>query len=177
MLEMRAAVLAAVAIAVAGVARADDCAVPLAAALKLDAVPYHMTMKETSAADKVLNGDANSVSEVITTADKMYVNVNGTWHATEKVTHDDDDLQNAMKSSTCAYLRDEAVGGTDAAVYHVSDKSDPDATMEETLWIAKDGGHILRMDIDTDVGGGDVGKSHSSSLFDYTNVSPPANAE
>jgi hypothetical protein len=107
----------------------------------------------------------------------MYVNVDGTWHATEKIAHDDEDVQDELKNSTCTYLRDETVGGVDAAVYHVSDKPDPDTVIEETLWIAKDSGLVLRMDVDTDVGGGDVGKSHSSAVLDYTDVSPPAGVE
>ena len=59
--------------------------------------------------------------------------------------------------------------------YHVS--SDPDMKTEETLWIAKDSGLMLRIDADFDVGGGDAGKSRSSSEIDYTEVAPPAGVE
>ena len=174
---LKAVPLIAVGLGVAGFARAEDCAVPLAAALKLDQVPYHMRMTDVDGTDKAVNGGSPTVSEVIATADKMYVNVDGKWRAIDKITHDDEDVQNEIKNSSCAYLRDEAVGGVDAAVYHVSDKPDEDTVIEETLWVAKDSGLVLRMDIDTDVGGGDVGKSHSSSLIDYADVSPPAGVQ
>ena len=160
----------------AGGARADDCEAAMAAMLKLHATPNRMEMTEASGSDA---GGKPEVSVMISTADRVYVQVEGSWHSVEKDPADVPDMENALSSGdfTCTRLREEAVGGVASTVYHIDNRSDPDTTISETIWVADDSGLPLRIETEMDTGAGDVGKSHTTIVLDYDDVKPPAGLE
>jgi hypothetical protein len=47
------------------------------------------------------------------------------------------------------------------------------ATEDAQVWIAKGTGLALREEIDMDVGGGSMGKSHASIRYEYGSIQPP----
>ena len=79
----------------AGGARADDCEAAMAAMLKLHATPNRMEMTEASGSDA---GGKPEVSVMISTADRVYVQVEGSWHSVEKDPADVPDMENALSS-------------------------------------------------------------------------------
>ncbi|MFO1105703.1 MAG: hypothetical protein U1E34_06350 [Amaricoccus sp.] len=158
-------------------ARADDCAAPLAAAVQLGTLPYRMHLVTTSGTD-ALRGGKPEEGDLIATADKTYVELDGTWHASEREADSGDDMKAAIAEGkvTCSYLRDETVDGEATAVYHVLDAMDEESPQDETLWVSKATGLLVRLDSAVDVGG-DAGKSTTTATFDYKDVKAPADAQ
>ena len=66
---------------------------------------------------------------------------------------------------TCAYLRDEAIGGQSAAVYREQYKGDTGSTTA-TIWISGSSGRLLREEQDGDITG--KGKGHISYHWNST---------
>ena len=75
-------------------------------------------------------------------------------------------------NATCQVVREESVDGKPATVYSLHTKSE-DATEDAQMWIAKSTGLPLREEMDTDVGAGNMGKSHLSTRYEYNNIRPP----
>lgn len=71
----------------------------------------------------------------------------------------------AFGDHTCAYLRDESVGGQPAAVYREQYKGDTGSTTA-TIWISKSSGRLLREEQDGDISG--KGKGHISYHWSST---------
>ena len=161
-------------LAAGAAALADDCDVPLAAAVKMYTVPYRMHSVTTGGAAAALAGGKPVQADMVATADKMYIQVNGAWHAIERPKPDEDDNVEAMKAgkAICTRLREEAVDGVPAIVWQVEQK-DVQEMKQQTVWIADDSGLMLKGEFQMDVGGGDVGKSTTTIELSYTDVTPP----
>lgn len=167
---MKTCLLPAVAAAVlgAGAANAAGCDTPIDAALKLNDTPYHMTMTT-----QVGDGSPER-GELISTEDATYVNIRGTWHPgpKEDLTLGDVDVLTEGDEVTCSPVRSEVVNNVLTVVWQIEDRSDPDEIKHQTVWIGKDDGRILRMQMDIgEEGQGD--RSHMVADVDYTNVLPP----
>jgi hypothetical protein len=104
----------------------------------------------------------------------MYVLVEGKWKRVPGTPADmlkqSQENRNTTKHS-CRYVREEAVNGEATVVYAAHSESEY-AKVDMTVWISKSKGLTVRQDVDMDVGGL-MGKSHTSSRYDYTNVAPP----
>lgn len=152
----------------AGATHAASCDTPLDAALKLNDTPYHMTMSTTGP------GSDSETSEIISTDDATYVKVRDVWHPgpKEELTLGDTDIAEAESAMTCQLVRSETVAGTPTDVWRIEDRSDPDELKLQTVWIARDTGLIVRMEIEIDEDGKRDG-THTSAEIDYSDVLPP----
>jgi hypothetical protein len=152
---------------------ANGCDAPLMAMNKLWRAPSHQYLTETGG----YNGGKTRNSEIITMADARYLLMAGKWHhsamsqqeAAEEIASN---RENVAKD-VCRYLRDESVGGESAALYSTHHQTEDD-TSDTQIWISKKNGLPLRMEIDIDVGGGAMGKTHNSFRVDYSHVTAPA---
>ena len=79
---------------------------------------------------------------------------------------------NALKDE-CTFVRDESVSGESAALYTAKHKTEDDSSTTQ-LWVSRKTGLPLKFEIDRDVGGGAIGKSHQTLRAEYTNVAAPA---
>jgi hypothetical protein len=68
---------------------------------------------------------------------------------------------------TCSYLRDEAVAGQSAAVYHEQYRHKTGST-DATIWISKNSGRLLREEQDGDI----VGKGKGHIAYRWTAAKP-----
>ncbi len=170
--------LAVIALGAGGPAFAGACDTPLAAALKMNTIPYKLHTVTTGGPDAAANGGQPTASDMVATADKMYIEVDGSWHSVPRPKDMGDDAVAAMQAGnvSCSRLRDELVDGVATSVWQVDEKDDEDIT-RQTVWIADDSGLMLRAEFEMDVGGGDAGKSSTTADFSYTDVTPPAGAE
>lgn len=153
-------------------AHADGgCQPTLDAMQKLAQTPVHQYMHQTAAYRKTPTD-----SEVVITADHMYVRTSGQWRA---MPFDPKKQAQELRGSAaatrmaCRYLRDEAVDGQAAAVYASHDDQGDGTSVDVTMWISKSSGLPLRQSTDVDVGG-ELGKSHDEVRFDYADVKAPA---
>jgi hypothetical protein len=147
----------------------DPACKPLSDALdKLITMPYHLFTTHTGAT-------GNKNSETIYTADSVYVLMNGKWHPAPDTRKDMAEMKKEQeqkaKTSTCKYVRDEAVNGEAAALYSTHDETEV-GKIDSEIWVSKSKDLIVRQDIDIDVGGA-IGKSKTSSRFEYNNVQAP----
>lgn len=158
----------AAAVTLAPAARAEgDCDTPIEAALKLNDTPYHMTMTTFDASGK------SDVSEIISLDDATYVKIGNTWHPGPKealTLGDADDMAEAEQNMTCLQAGSEAVNGTMSDVWRVDDRSDPGEPKRQTVWIAKDTGQLVRLELDVDEG---QDAAHMVADIDYKDVAPP----
>ncbi|HEX3556266.1 MAG TPA: hypothetical protein VIA62_23860 [Thermoanaerobaculia bacterium] len=174
---VRASVIAILIAAAAGQpARAADplCKLVLDAMAKQTATPSHLYATEVMA----LRGGKPKATESIYAGGAIYIQVRGQWKRSPMSIQDmqkqrEENVRNA-KSMTCRYLRDEAVNGEAAAVYH-SQAETEDGKSESTLWLSKRSGLPLRSESDVDVGGGE--KRHLTIRYDYGGVRPPAGVQ
>jgi hypothetical protein len=163
------ALLPAMALLAAGTARAAGCDTPLDAAMKLNDVPYRMTMTTKDAPDA-----PPEVAEIISTDDATYVKVgDGAWRLgpKEDLSLGDADGLAGADGMSCQLLRSEPSRGATADVWRVEDVSDPDEPKHQTVWIARDSGLITRMEVEIDEAGSGV--SHMSAEIDYDEVLSP----
>lgn len=143
------------------------CKTALDASLKTTSTPHHAYTTTT------LEGK-NHTAEVIVVNDKSYVLVQGRWRANpmtiaDLVKQEKANIDSA-KVYTCRAVRDEAVNGQSATVYHVRTENDV-IKSEGDVWIAKAGGLVVRVEEDIDEGDGV--KMHASTRYDYSNVKAP----
>lgn len=153
---------------------AGACGLVVAADEKQVMTPYH-SFVTTSV------GGRTQTSEAITTVDATYVNVHGQWRRsplTPKALLEQkrENVRNA-KTFECQVVRDEAVNGAAATVYHVHTVMDEVGTADGQIWIAKGSGLPVKIEIDTDSGDGPENKRHTSTRFDYDNVQAPASVK
>jgi hypothetical protein len=143
--------------------------------LKQIGTPTHIFQTETAA----FRGGRTETSEVIYTGGAIYVQVRGKWRKSpltpQEMRVQQEENQRDAKSMSCAYLRDEAVGGEAAAVYRTHGVTEA-GTTDATLWMSKRTGLPLKNEMDMDVGG-KLGKSHRTIRYDYANVRPPAGVQ
>jgi hypothetical protein len=145
-----------------------SCQPVLDALTKVVSTPSHSYSTQTSEGRQ-------TVSEVIYTQGKLFVRMNGKWRQIpedpKKVLEQmAEDLKHA--TTTCQIVREESVNGLPATIYSVHSKTE-DATGQGQMWIAKGQGLLLREEMDLDVGGGENGKSHRSTRYEYGNIQPP----
>lgn len=165
---MRALLFPVAALALPVAALAGDCDVPLAAAMKINDIPYRMHMERGSGADA-------EVSDMVATADRMYVRVDGAWHAMDRDRDTAEEMAAALAAGQleCSLLRQEPVGGVAATVYDVR-QTDEDGVTEQTVWIDDASGLMLRIVMkDEDGDGGEV----TTGDFGYDDVAAPVGAE
>jgi hypothetical protein len=158
-------------------ARAVDasCKPLLDGLLKQIGTPTHIVSTETAA----FRGGRTETSEVIYSGGAIYVQLHGRWRKSpltvEQMRAQQEENQRDAKSMSCAYLRDEAVGGEAAAVYRTHGVTEA-GTTDATLWMSKRTGLPLKDEVDLDAGG-KLGKSHQTIRYDYANVRPPAGVQ
>jgi hypothetical protein len=169
----RAAILAVILLpAAAKTVHAGGCEAPLAAMNKLWQTPSHQYMTETAG---YLNGKTRT-SEIITTRTDRYLLVNGNWHHSaigkEEIAQMIQANEENVRKDECHFVRDDTVNGEAAALYATRHVSEDDSSTTQ-LWISRKSGLPLKFEIDRDVGGGAMGKSHQSMRVDYSNVTAP----
>ena len=132
-------------------------------------VPTHIYTTRTSGAKP---GPQNS--EAIYINGNSYVMAGGKWMRSpisiQEIQQEQKEKQ--KQPAACRLIRNEAVSGEPASVYGLHQEVEG-AKIDSVLWISTARGLLLRQDIDMDVGGYG-GKSHSSSRFEYRNVTAPA---
>jgi hypothetical protein len=146
----------------------DSCQPVFDALTKVVTTPSHSYSTHTS------NGKPNS-GEVIYTQRKVFVRVNGKWMKSPEdpkqvLGQEAEDRKHG--TATCQIGREESVNGQRATVYSLHSKTE-NATEEAEIWIAKGTGRALREEIEMDVSGGAMGKSHVSIRYEYGNIQPP----
>ncbi len=136
--------------------------------------PTHLYITESGA----IRGGREERSESIYAGGAIYVLHRGKWTRSPIALDDLRDGFSAGKddpkaTTTCRYVRDEAVNGEAAAVFSSHRRAIEDFQQSDsTIWISKRRGLPLRLEVDIDTGGS-LGRSHISTRYDYTNVTPP----
>ena len=146
----------------------DSCQPVFHALAKVVTTPSHSYSTHTG------NGRTTS-DETISTQGKAFIRVNGKWMKSPEAPKEilEQEAENRRHgTATCQIARAESVNGQTATVYSLHLKTEV-ATEEARMWIAKGTGLPLREEIDMDVGGGNMGKSHASIRYEYGNIQPP----
>jgi len=137
-------------------------------------IPTHIYTTESGPA----TGGKTRNTESIYLIDKAYVLVNGRWRVspvTPKMMVNDlkEARANAESNahSTCQMVREEAING-EAATLYSSHSETAETKTDSQMWISKSRGVPLKLELNTDLGGG-AGKRHRVSRFEYTNVQAP----
>jgi hypothetical protein len=156
-------------------AQSGVCSQVLAASMKMYDAPYHMYMVDSAQTDPRLNGGKPTVSEAISTGGVTYLFVDGKWMKSPITAADMKKSQqdaDAANKPACTHVRDESVNGEPASVWHSHSVTEA-GTSDTDMWISKSRSLLLKSDIHMDVGG-NMGKSHITSRYEYTNVRAPA---
>jgi len=153
-------------------AQSVSCKEFASAMIKQTVTPYHAYMSTTAGYNQ---GKAEQ-SEVISTADAMYVQVHGKWRRSPFTAQNVKDMQKALADSvsrnyTCTRVGSESLNGASTTRYHVKGRNE-EGEIGEEIWLASNG-LVKRVDMDMDVGGGAMGKSHSTMRYEYGNVQAP----
>jgi hypothetical protein len=170
------AMVLALAAVTARAAAADASCKPVEDALmKVFHTPTHLTSTRTGAA----YGATPHTGELIYMPDAIYVKMKGQWKRStmkpdDMLAQEKENMESA-KSFSCRYLREESVDGEPASVYGSHTVTDV-ATSDVTIWISVRTGLPLRQEVDLDIGG-KLGKSHTSSRYDYRDVHAPAGVQ
>lgn len=146
----------------------DSCQPVFSALTKVVTTPSHSYSTHT------MHG-RTTTSETVYMQDKAFIRVNGKWIASPDGPKEILEQQTENRkhgNTTCQVVREESVDGKPATVYSLHTKSE-DATEDAQMWIAKGTGLPLREEMDMDVGGGSMGKSHVSIRYEYGNIRPP----
>ncbi|MFO1209682.1 MAG: hypothetical protein U1E40_10725 [Amaricoccus sp.] len=169
--------LAVLGLALPGAAAAGGCDAALAAAKKLDTVPYKLHSVTLAVGGDAADADPE-VADMIATDDKLYFEVDGAWQAVPRDMSGLGDLDDDVASGdvTCRQLADADVNGVATAVYAIDDKAQQDVT-SQTVWIAKDSGLMLRAQSVMDEGDDGGGKSQTTMDFSFDDVKAPEGVE
>jgi hypothetical protein len=102
--------------------------------------------------------------------------VHGKWRRSPFTAQNVKDMQKALADSvsrnyTCTRVGSESLNGASTTRYHVKGRNEAGEIVEE-IWLASNG-LVKRVDMDMDVGGGAMGKSHSTMRYEYGNVQAP----
>lgn len=149
----------------------DGCEPEFEALRKMTTTPTHSFTTRTSA---LRGGSKPLTSEAIHVGGSIYFKLNNKWIRSaltpqEELRQEQENRKN--NKATCRYLREELVNGEAAALYSLHGENE-DAKSDTQLWISKSKGLLLRQEVDLDVGG-QLGKSHSSTRYEYNNVQAP----
>jgi opacity protein-like surface antigen len=148
---------------------ADACQPVFDALTKLITTPSHSYTTSTP-----VNGGQVRTAETIMTQGKKYIRANGKWMDTHVTTGEvlAQERENEKNSkATCQLLRSEVVNAEAAVVYSLS-REITGLREEAQIWISKSTGIPLREEQDADWGG-EIGKAHNSTHFEYGNIQPP----
>lgn len=158
-------------------AQTPECAPALAAESKLFDAPFHLYMVDSAQTDARLHGGKPTIGESIWTGGVDYVMVRGKWikNPVDVAAMRKERDTVATAKFSCSHLRDESVNGESAAVWRIHEVSD-DGTTDTDMWISKRRNLVLKSDVHQDVGGS-LGKGHTVSRYEYTNVRPPAGVQ
>ena len=153
-------------------AQSVSCKNFASAMIKQAVTPYHAYMSTTAG----YNQGKTEQSEVISTADAMYVQVHGKWRRSPFTAQKVKDMQKEAADSvsrnyTCTRIGSESLNGVSTTRYHVKGRNEAGEIVED-IWLASNG-LVQRVDMDMDVGGGAMGKSHSTMRYEYGNVQAP----
>jgi hypothetical protein len=149
----------------------SDCQPEFEALSKLATTPTHSYTTQTAASRA---GGKPVNSEAIYAGGVIYFKVNGKWiRSTLTPQQELQQVRENQKNSkaTCRYLREELVNGEVASVYSTHGENE-DAKSDARIWISKSRGLLLRQEVELNVGG-TLGKSSSSTRYEYGNVEPP----
>lgn len=134
--------------------------------------PNHQYMSSTRGA----NGGKPTASETINTGKARYIQFGGRWKASA-ITADEELKQSnenrEHNKSTCRFVHDESIDGTNAALYSVHVVTEY-GTNDTQVWISKTSGLPVHQKIDIDVGAGAAGKTRMDVRFEYSGVAAPA---
>ena len=146
--------------------QAEECSATLLSATVAQAkAPYAATMVTT------LPGAPATQSEIVTSADKMYVRTNGKWASVPYSAQDMINLVTTLanKSKTsCKTIGPETMQGEAATVYQEQVVSDRNKVVDSKVWISDKRGMPLRVESNLGEGGTTV------QSFRYDGVQPPA---
>jgi hypothetical protein len=139
---------------------ADDCAAAKSAMLDSGHKPHSVTVTAIDAQGKQV-----VTRQVQTTTNKYVQTKDGKWYAMNIAIKDLNDNTDSVKK--CSRVGNDAVNGESATVYVVS-FDQAGAMMEQKIWISSKN-LILKTEGNAD--GGRI-----VTAFDFSNVTPPANA-
>ena len=166
-MPFRFALLAAsVALSASHAFAAEGCAEVRAATLAGVSRPYAASIRIEHA------DDLPTISHVVMTGDKMYLEMRRVWSSTPMTTKQliDKVNQTTLKDIlVCQRTGDEMIDGVSTTIYGVENQT-PGHASHSRVWIAKANGLPLKTEVR--LGGGEV----VTSLFDYDHVEPPAGA-
>ena len=146
----------------------DSCQPVFDALTKVAATPNHSYSTHT------MQGKTIS-SETVYARDKAFIRVNGKWTVSPDSPKEILEQQNENRRNgtpACKIVRQESLNGQPATVYSLHNKTE-NGTEDAQIWIAKSTSLPLREEMDMDVGGGNLGKSHVSIRYEYGNIQPP----
>ncbi len=139
---------------------------------KLYGTPYHLYSTQTS---PQIDGGKPKTAETISVGGKLYIMTNGKWGVSPVSLPEEKQLeQRNRKNATnlsCHYLRDETVDGESAAVYGAHSETERGIN-DNSVWISKSKGLILRQETDLNIGGGRA-TAHVVARYEYTDVQAP----
>jgi hypothetical protein len=143
---------------------ADSCR-PLANAVgKLATTPTHIYAITNDGSNKP------TTTEMVYAKGDVYGKVGVSWMRTNLKTQNMvSQSQDKQKTGSCHYLKDELVGGENAAVYSERSQS---GEAQSQLWISKSSGLLLREEVDISSGGKGPA-THMSMRYEYANVQAP----
>lgn len=142
----------------------------------IDCTPVLKAMAKTLQTDhSAITQSGGRTSTGITAGGVDYLQIGGAWKVSPLSPQDnqkrsDENLRNA-KTYTCQALPDSMIDGVTAANYRTRTESD-DAVVDSTVSIAKRTGLALRVENDTDTGGGN--RRHYITKYSYTGIQAPA---
>ena len=154
-------------------ARADDCELATAAAIAQARVPYATTHVTTVA------GQAPARAEMIFTADKAYLRMNGGWRSMDYSPLAQIDRINAVKASaekakqTCEKPTSDTIKG-EAATVLVMHTDASGKRSDARLWISEKTGLPLKSEIRID-GGNEVAVVTDDFVYDH--IEAPADVK
>jgi hypothetical protein len=148
---------------------ADSCQPVLDALTKIVTTPSHSFTTTTAA-----KGGKYQATETVMVQGKKYIRVNGKWidpHLTTAEVMEKEKEKEKNGKASCQLVRSESVNGESASLYHM-EREIAGVKEDSQIWISKSTGLALRGEQDVDLGG-EIGKQHRSSRFEYANVQPP----
>ena len=166
---MRVQLLAFLIVASAAHAQKDvaACKPPSDGMLKTISTPHHAYSTET-------RQGKNKASEAIMVANKTYVLYDGRWRpspiSVADMMQQEKDNVDSASAYTCRVTKSDVVGGQAATVYRVHYENSI-GKFDSDVWVAKATGLVMQNEVDADMG--DVGKTHISVKYDYSNVKAP----
>jgi hypothetical protein len=149
-----------------------SCKPMIDAIMKQVGTPTHVVVTETA---PFREHGKPTTHDMIYADDGIFIQVKGRWTRTTSVKamrqQQEENQRDPKSKMSCRYLRDEAVGGETAAVYHAQSEDEGGKTAS-TMWVSKRTGLPLKSDTNIDTGNKEP--LHMVMSYDYANVHAPA---